>query len=76
VVAQRGPVGDDPRTHQQRPALVVANGYVYIGFGGLAGDCGQYVGEVVGVPASGSGATTLLPRPDCTRGRDLGAGAR
>ena len=49
--------GDDPRTHQQRPALAVANGYVYIGFGGLAGDCGQYVGEVVGVPASGSGAT-------------------
>ena len=49
--------GDDPRTHQQRPALAVANGYVYIGFGGLAGDCGQYIGEVVGVPASGSGAT-------------------
>ncbi len=49
--------GDDPRTHQQRPALAVANGYVYVGFGGLAGDCGQYVGEVVGVPASGSGAT-------------------
>ena len=34
--------GDDPRTHQQRPALAVGNGYVYIGFGGLAGDCGQY----------------------------------
>jgi outer membrane protein assembly factor BamB len=49
--------GDDPRTHQQRPALAVANGYVYIGFGGLAGDCGQYVGEVVGVPASGTGVT-------------------
>jgi len=49
--------GDDPRTHQQRPALAVANGYVYIGFGGLAGDCGQYIGEVVGVPASGSGST-------------------
>ena len=49
--------GNDPTTHQQRPALAVANGYVYIGFGGLAGDCGQYIGEVVGVPASGSGNT-------------------
>ncbi|HEX7497876.1 MAG TPA: PQQ-binding-like beta-propeller repeat protein, partial [Candidatus Limnocylindrales bacterium] len=49
--------GDDPTTHQQRPALAVANGYVYIGFGGLAGDCGQYKGEVVGVPASGVGST-------------------
>jgi outer membrane protein assembly factor BamB len=50
-------LGDDPRTHQQRPALAVANGYVYIGFGGLAGDCGQYRGKVVGVPTSGQGAT-------------------
>jgi outer membrane protein assembly factor BamB len=49
--------GDDPTTHQQRPALAVGNGYVYIGFGGLAGDCGQYTGKVVGVPTSGQGAT-------------------
>jgi outer membrane protein assembly factor BamB len=49
--------GDDPATHQQRAALAVANGYVYIGFGGLAGDCGQYVGEVVGVPTAGLAAT-------------------
>ena len=44
--------GDIARNHQQRPALAVANGYVYIGFGGMAGDCGQYVGEEVGVPAA------------------------
>jgi outer membrane protein assembly factor BamB len=49
--------GDDPRTHQQRSALAIANGYVYIGFGGLAGDCGQYTGKVVGVPVTGSGNT-------------------
>jgi outer membrane protein assembly factor BamB len=49
--------GDDPRTHQQRPALAVANGYVYVGFGGLAGDCGQYTGKVVGVPVTGTGDT-------------------
>ena len=49
--------GDDPTTHQQRTALAVANGYVYFGFGGLAGDCGQYKGEVLGVPTTGTGAT-------------------
>ena len=59
---------DDPRTHQQRPALAVANCYVYIGFGGLAGDCGQYVGEVVGVPASGSGATISYRVPTTREG--------
>ncbi len=60
--------GDDPSTHQQRPALAVANGYVYIGFGGLAGDCGQYVGEVVGVPATGSGATISYRVPTAREG--------
>jgi outer membrane protein assembly factor BamB len=49
--------GDDPRTHQQRAALAIANGTVYVGFGGLAGDCGQYVGELVGVPVTGVGDT-------------------
>lgn len=55
--------GDDPTTHQQRPALAVANGYVYIDFGGLSGDCGQYVGEVVGVPTSGQGGTIAYRVP-------------
>jgi hypothetical protein len=60
--------GDDPSTHQQRPALAVANGYVYIGFGGLAGDCGQYVGELVGVPTSGVGATISFRVPTSREG--------
>ncbi len=55
--------GDDPTPHQQRAALAIANGYVYIGFGGLAGDCGQYTGKVVGVPASGQGATIAYRVP-------------
>ncbi len=55
--------GDDPLTHQQRPALAVGNGMVYVGFGGLAGDCGQYRGEVVGVPATGSGPTIAYRVP-------------
>jgi outer membrane protein assembly factor BamB len=40
---------------QQRPALAIANGRVYVAFGGLYGDCGQYQGSVVGVPLSGAG---------------------
>ncbi len=60
--------GDDPRTHQQRAALAVANGYVYIGFGGLAGDCGDYRGEVVGVPTSGQGATLAYRVPTSREG--------
>ena len=60
--------GDQPITHQQRPALAVANGYVYIGFGGLAGDCGQYVGEVVGVPTSGAGDTIAYRVPVAREG--------
>lgn len=55
--------GENPTTHQQRAALAVANGYVYVGFGGLAGDCGQYRGKVVGVPATGNGGTVLYRVP-------------
>jgi outer membrane protein assembly factor BamB len=60
--------GHDPTTHQQRPALAVANGYVYVGFGGLAGDCGQYKGKVVGVPTSDQGATISYVVPVAREG--------
>lgn len=49
------PPGVDVLLHQQRAALTLANGYVYVPYGGLIGDCGQYTGWVVGVPASGTG---------------------
>jgi outer membrane protein assembly factor BamB len=55
--------GETPITHQQRAALAVANGYVYVGFGGLAGDCGQYTGKVVGVPTGGQGETIAYRVP-------------
>ncbi len=55
--------GDSPLAHQQRAALALGNGYVYVGFGGLAGDCGDYRGEVVGVPVTGSGATIAYRVP-------------
>jgi outer membrane protein assembly factor BamB len=40
---------------QQRPALSLLDGRLYVPFGGLAGDCGQYHGYVVSLPESGSG---------------------
>src|SRR5208282_4017213 len=33
----------------------LANGRLYVPFGGLSGDCGQYHGYVVDVPVSGAG---------------------
>ncbi|MGN6793875.1 MAG: outer membrane protein assembly factor BamB family protein [Streptosporangiaceae bacterium] len=38
---------------QQRAALAAGNGLIYIAFAGHFGDCGPYVGSVVGVPAAG-----------------------
>ncbi len=60
--------GDDPATHQQRPALAVANGYVYVGIGGLDGDCGQYRGKVLGVPVNGQGPTLAYRVPTSRMG--------
>ena len=44
-----------PRYDQQRPALAIEDGRVYATFGGLEGDCGPYVGSIVGIPVSGAG---------------------
>jgi len=40
---------------QQRGALLIANSRVYVAYGGLAGDCGQYIGQVVSVASDGNG---------------------
>jgi PQQ-like domain len=45
--------GSDPRVHQERSAMSIANGRVYVPFGGLAGDCGDYKGRVVSVRTRG-----------------------
>jgi len=50
------PPGADPRYLQERSALTLANGRVYVAFGGNFGDCGPYKGWVLSAPAdSGSG---------------------
>jgi outer membrane protein assembly factor BamB len=56
------PPGADPKTHQQRAALALSRGRVYVAYGGLFGDCGDYHGWVLGAPASGPTGTVLAYR--------------
>jgi outer membrane protein assembly factor BamB len=65
------PPADPPATEQQRGALALASGTVYVPFGGLTGDCGQYHGWVVGAPLSGAAAISY--RVPCGRACGLWA---
>jgi len=56
------PPGSNPAVEQERGALSLGSGYVYIPFGGLYGDCGSYHGYVVGVPLAG-GANVVYRTP-------------
>jgi hypothetical protein len=47
------PLGDRI-AHQQRAALTLLDGRIYVAFGGLFGDCGNYVGSVVSVTTAGT----------------------
>lgn len=55
--------GRDRIAEQQRGALAVASGRVYVTFGGLNGDCGNYVGYVTETRTDGTGATTFYAVP-------------
>ncbi|HZP96701.1 MAG TPA: PQQ-binding-like beta-propeller repeat protein [Candidatus Limnocylindria bacterium] len=61
------PPGADPKVHQQRAALALANGRVYVAYGGLAGDCGAYRGSVVGVSAASGDGELLSYRVPANR---------
>jgi outer membrane protein assembly factor BamB len=47
--------GPDPTAMQQRGALAISGGRVWVSFGALAGDCSNYKGRVVGVRIDGTG---------------------
>ncbi|MHB1930639.1 MAG: hypothetical protein ACYCUG_14700, partial [Acidimicrobiales bacterium] len=47
--------GSDPAAQQERGALALLDGRVYVPFGGLFGDCSQYKGRVESLPESGVG---------------------
>ncbi|MGH6714898.1 MAG: hypothetical protein ACREDC_01780, partial [Bradyrhizobium sp.] len=40
----------DPRVQNQRAAITLLDGAIYVAFGGHFGDCGNYHGWVVGLP--------------------------
>jgi polyvinyl alcohol dehydrogenase (cytochrome) len=63
-----------PEYYQQRPALAIDRGRVYVSFGGLAGDCGPHVGTIVGVPLSGKGALVSWHTPTIRDGAIWGTG--
>ncbi|TMF74594.1 MAG: hypothetical protein E6I15_09755 [Chloroflexi bacterium] len=60
--------GLDWTIEQQRGALALANGYVYVPFGGRIGDCGPYHGWVIGVPTNGSTSVTFYESPTTAEG--------
>lgn len=55
--------GMDPRAHQQRGALALANGMIYITYGGLDGDCSDYIGRVVAAHTNGQGPLLVYRVP-------------
>ena len=59
------PLGSTPSVQQERGALAIGSGRVYIPFGGLYGDCGNYHGYVVAVPVAG-GPTSYYRTPVAT----------
>jgi outer membrane protein assembly factor BamB len=56
------PPGADRTTDQQRAALLVSRGRVYVSYGGLFGDCGRYHGWVIGAPQSPPGGSLISYR--------------
>ncbi len=63
-----------PAYDQQRGALAVEGGRVYVVFGGHYGDCGPYRGTVVGMPASGHGAIVSFVVPTAKQAGIWGTG--
>jgi outer membrane protein assembly factor BamB len=55
VASQRDvdPPGSDPSVQQERGALALGSGFVYVPLGGLYGDCGPYHGYIEAVPLAG-----------------------
>jgi outer membrane protein assembly factor BamB len=61
---------------QQRPAATLLDGRVYVEFGGLSGDCGQYHGYVVDLATTGRGGVGSYQVPTQREGAIWGtAGA-
>jgi hypothetical protein len=55
--------GLDWTIEQERGALALANGNVYVPFGGRIGDCGAYHGWIFAVPINGAAVTSYYETP-------------
>jgi outer membrane protein assembly factor BamB len=60
--------GVETAAMQERGALAVAGGRVWVPFGGLNGDCGGYKGRLVGVRLDGAGAPLSYTVPTTREG--------
>jgi outer membrane protein assembly factor BamB len=65
--------GMPPRPHQQRAALALSQGKVYVAYGGLLGDCGDYRGRVVASRSDGRGPLQAFQVPTSREGGIWGA---
>ena len=63
-----------PAYDQQRGALALTDGHIYVVFGGHYGDCGPYIGSVVAMPATGSGVIWSYRVPTKAQGGIWAAG--
>lgn len=63
------PAGSNPIVQQQRGALALGSGFVYVTLGGLLGDCGNYHGYVAAVPIAGG--TPLVYRVPSAQGAGI-----
>jgi outer membrane protein assembly factor BamB len=54
----------NPKQIQQRTALALGNGRIYIGYGGYAGDCGNYHGWMVSLTEAGTGKVSFDVTPN------------
>jgi outer membrane protein assembly factor BamB len=62
------PQGMDARAQQERAALALNRGLVYIAFGGLDGDCGDYHGWIVASRTDGQGPLLSYQVPTTREG--------
>ena len=59
---------------QQRPAATILGARVYVEYGGLSGDCGEYHGYVVSLPTNGKGGLESYQVPTQREGGIWGVG--
>jgi hypothetical protein len=63
-----GALAFNSTVQNERGALALLNGTLYIPYGGHAGDCGSYHGWVVGIPTANPGSPTAFATVDTLSG--------